>query len=254
MYDRLPALAAELVQLAPKVIVTGPIAAVRAARAATRTVPIVMVTATDPVGEGLIASLAHPGGNVTGLALSPTWQIYAKQLELLKEAVTGATRIAFLWSPANVAAPPGVKTVEEAARARGIELQVVGVRTSEEFEAAFRAMTEARAHALFVLADAMFFAERARLAELAVRHRLPAMFATREYAEAGGLMSYGTSYPGLYRRAAVYVDRILRGADPAVLPVEQATMFELVVNLETARRLGFTIPPALLLRADRVIE
>ena len=230
-YDRLPALAAELVRIETQVIVVGPMAAARAAKDVTSTIPIVMVTVTDPISEGLVASLAHPGGNVTGLTLTPTWEIYAKQLQLLKEAVPAARRIAFLWSPANVAAPPGVKTAEEAARSLGIELQVVGVRAPEEFESAFRTMTDSWAQALLILADGMFFAYRARLAALAVVHRLPTMVAAKEYVEAGGLISYGTSYPDQYRRAAIYVDKILRGAKPADLPVEQATKFELVINL-----------------------
>jgi putative ABC transport system substrate-binding protein len=253
-YDRLPGLAAELVRLEPQVIVVGPMAAARAAKDATSTIPIVMGTVTDPIGEGLIASLARPGGNVTGLTMTPTWEIYAKQLQLLKEAVPTARRIAFLWSPANVAAPPGVKTAEEAARSLGIELQVVGARAPEEFESAFRTMTDSRAQALLILADGMFFAHRARLAHLAVAHRLPTMLAAKEYVEAGGLISYGTSYPDLFRRAAIYVDRILRGAKPADLAVEQATKFEMVINLKTAKALGLTVPQSLLLRADQIIE
>lgn len=253
-YDRLPVLAAELVRLEPQVIVTGPVPAARALKAATGTIPIVMVTVTDPVSEGLISSFARPGGNVTGLTLTPTWELYAKQLELLTEAVPGVRRIAFLWSPANVGAPPGVKTAEDAARRLGIELQVVGARTPEEFEPAFRTMTQARAQALFVLADAMFFAHRRRLADLALANRLPTMFAAREYAEAGGLMSYGADYPDLYRRAAMYVDRILKGSTPADLPVEQPTKFELIVNRAAAKTVGLAVPQSLLLRADHVID
>src|SRR5262249_53483287 len=159
----------------------------------------------------------------------------------------GARRIAFLWSPANVAAPPGVKTAEEAARSLGIELQVVGARAPEEFEPAFRMMTDSRAQGLLILADGMFFAHRARLADLAAVHRLPTMVAAREYVEAGGLISYGASYPDLFRRAAIYVDKILRGLKPADLPIEQATKFEFVINLKTAKALGLTIPSSLLL-------
>lgn len=165
-YDRLPALAAELVRLEPQVLVTGPMAAARALKDATSTIPIVTVTVSDPIGEGLIASFARPGGNVTGLTLTPTSEIWAKQLQLLREAVPSARRIAFLWSPANVAALPAVKAVEEAAPSLGVELQVVGARAPEELEPAFRAMTQPRAQALLVLADGMFFAHRARLAEL----------------------------------------------------------------------------------------
>ena len=253
-YGRLPSLASELVRLQPDVIVAGTMATVRAAKGATNTIPIVMVTVSDPIGEGLISSLARPGGNVTGLTLTPTWAIYGKQLQLLKETVPTAKRIAFLWSPANVAAPPGVKTVEEAARSLGVELHIVGARAPDDFEQAFRTMVGARTEALLVLADGMFFGHRARLAELAIAHRLPTVFASREYAEAGGLMSYGTSSPDLFRRAAIYVDKILKGSKPAELAVEEATKFDLVINLRTAKALPLTIPPSLLARADQIIE
>ena len=253
-YDRLPAMAAELVQLEPKVIVAGAMVGVRAARNATSTIPIVMTTVTDPVGEGLIVSFGHPGGNVTGVTQTPTWELYGKQLELLLEFVPRARRIAFLWNPANVAAPPGVQTAEEAARKRGVALQVVGARTPEEFAPAFGTMTQGRAQALLVLPDPMFFMNRRRLADLAGGQRLPAMFGAKEFVEAGALMSYATSYPDQFHRAGIYVDKILRGAKPADLPVEQATKFEFVINLRTARALGLTIPPSLLLLADQVIE
>jgi len=253
-YDRLPAFAAELVRLEPQAIVAPVTAAARAARDATATIPIVMVTVSDPIVDGLIASLARPGGNVTGLTLTPTSEIWAKQLQLLREVVPHARRIAFLWNPANMTATRGVRTVEEAARSLGVELQVVGVRAPAEFEPAFRVVTQEQAHALLVLADAMFLAHRARLADLALAHRLPTVLATKEYADAGGLVSYGADYPDLFRRAVVYVDRILKGAKPMDLPVEQPTKFELVINLKTAKALGLTIPQSLLLRADQVIE
>jgi putative ABC transport system substrate-binding protein len=255
-YDRLPALAAELVRLEPRVIVALPTVAARAARSATTTIPIVMLNVSDPIAEGLIASFARPGGNVTGLTLTPTRDIFAKQLQLLKEVVPRAKRIAFLWNPTNpkTTGPPNVRIVEEAARSLGIELQVVGARVPEELEAAFQAMTQARADALLVLIDAMFFTHRARLADLSGRHRLPTMYGAGEHAKAGGLMAYGVNLADVYRRAAGYVDRLLRGAHPAELAVEQPTKVEFVINLKTAKALGLTIPPSLLARADQVIE
>jgi len=253
-YDRLPALAAELVRLEPRVIVAVPTAAARAAKDATSTIPIVMWGVSDPIGEGLIASFARPGGNVTGLTITPTLETYAKQLQLLKEAVPRAKRIGFLWNPANPTAPPVVRTVEEAARSLGVELQAVGARAPEEFEPAFRAITQARPHALLILQDSMFFAHYPRLADLSIRRRLPTMHGAVEYAQAGGLMAYSVNRADAYRRIAGYVDRLLRGANPAELPVEQPTKFELVVNLKTAKAHGVTIPQSLLLRADQVIE
>ena len=255
-YDRLPTLAAELVRLEPRVIVAVPTVAARAARDATTTIPIVMMFVSDPIAEGLIASLARPGGNVTGLTLTPTREIFAKQLQLLKEAIPRARRIAFLWNPANpiTTGPPAVRIVEEAARSLGVELQVVGAREPEELEPAFRAMTQARADALLVLIDSMFFTHRARLADLSGRHRLPTMYGFREHATAGGLMAYGVNIGNAYRQAATYVDKILKGAKPADLPVEQPTKFELVINMKTAKALGLTIPQSVLGRADHVIE
>jgi putative ABC transport system substrate-binding protein len=253
-YDRLPALAAELVRLEPQVIVAVPTAAARAAKDATSTIPIVMMNVSDPIGEGLIASFARPGGNVTGLTLTPTLEIYGKQLQLLKEAIPRARRFAFLWNPANPAAPPAVRATEDAALSLRVELQVVSARAPEEFEAAFQAMTHARAEALLVIPDSVFLTHGARLADLSVRHHLPTLYGLGDHAKAGGLMAYGQSLPDVYRRAAVYVDRILKGAKPADLPVEQPTKFELVVNLKTAKALGLTIPPSVLARADELIE
>jgi putative ABC transport system substrate-binding protein len=255
-YDRLPALAAEMVRLEPQVIVAVPTAAARAARDATSTIPIVMLLVSDPIDEGLIASVARPGGNVTGLTLTPTREIFAKQLQLLREAVPRAKRIAFLWNPAGptTAGPATVRIVQAAAPSLGVELQVVGVRAPEEIEPAFRAMSQARADALFVLIDSMFFTHRGRLADLSVRHRLPSMYGFGEHAKAGGLMAYGVKLADAYRQVAGYVDKLLRGANPADLPVEQPTKFELVINLKTAKALGLTIPPSLLQRADEVIQ
>ena len=255
-YDRLPALAAEMVRLEPQVIVAVPTAAARAARDATSTIPIVMLFVSDPIDEGLIASFARPGGNVTGLTLTPTREIFAKQLQLLREAVPRAKRIAFLWNPASpiTAGLASIRIVQEAARSFGVELQVVGARGPEEIEPAFRAMSQARADALLVFIDSLFFTHRGRLADLSVRHRLPTMYGFGEHAKAGGLMAYGVNLADAYRQAAGYVDKILRGAKPGDLPVEQPTKFELVINLKTAKALGLTIPPSLLQRADEVIR
>jgi putative tryptophan/tyrosine transport system substrate-binding protein len=255
-YDRLPALAAEMVRLEPQVIVAVPTAAARAAREATSTIPIVMLLVSDPVDEGLIASVARPGGNVTGPTLTPTREIFAKQLQLLREAVPRAKRIAFLWNPAGptTAGPATVRIVQAAAPSLGVELQVVGVTAPEEIEPAFRAMSQARADALFVLIDSMFFTHRGRLADLSVRHRLPSMYGFGAPAKAGGLMAYGVKLADAYRQAAGYVDKLLRGANPADLPVEQPTKFELVINLKTAKALGLTIPQSLLQRADELIQ
>jgi putative tryptophan/tyrosine transport system substrate-binding protein len=252
--DRLPALAGELVRLEPQVIVAVPTAATRAAKDVTSTIPIVMMLVSDPIGERLISSFARPGANVTGLTMIPTFEIYAKQLQLLKEAVPRAKRIALLWNPANRAAAQIIPTVEDAARALGVELRVAGARAPEEFEPAFRAMTQVRADALLVVSDGVFGAHRARLADLSSRHRLPTMYGWDDYVKAGGLMAYGANQTDLYRRAAGYVDRLLRGASPAELPVEQPTKFEFVVNLKTAKAIGFTVPASVLAQADQVIQ
>jgi putative tryptophan/tyrosine transport system substrate-binding protein len=253
-YDRLPALAGELVRIEPHVIVALPTVATRAAKDVTSTIPIVMMNVSDPIGERFITSFARPGANVTGLAYIPTLEIYAKQLQLLKEAVPRAQRIAVLRNPANPATASIVRTVEDAARALGVELRVSGARAPEEFEPAFRAMTQARADALLVVADSVFSTHKARLFDLSRRHRLPTMSGQDDYAKAGGLMSYAANRTDLYRRAAGYVDRLLRGASPAELPVEQPTTFELVVNLKTAKAIGFTIPASVLAQADQVIQ
>ena len=254
-YDRLPALAGELVRLDPHVIVALPTAATRAAKDVTSTIPIVMMMVSNPIGERFISSFARPGANVTGLVMNPTFAIYAKQLQLLKEAVPRAQRIALLWNPANRAASPIVRTVEDAARSLGVELRVTGARAPEEFEPAFRAMTQAGADALLVVSDSVFGAHPARLADLSIRHRLPTIYGQDYYAKAaGGLMAYGQNSTEPFRRAAGYVDRLLRGASPAELPVEQPTKFDLIINLKTAKALGLTIPPSLLARADQVID
>jgi putative ABC transport system substrate-binding protein len=253
-YERFPALAAELVRLEPHVIVAVPTAAARAAKNATSTIPIVMLGVADPIGEGLIAGYARPGGNVTGLTGSLTWATYAKQVQLLKETVPSARRMALLRDPSNPASLPGVSALTEAAKALGIELQVFSARAPEEFEPAFRAMSKARADALILHRESAFFRHLGRLADLSVRHRLPSISAQVDYAKASGLMTYAVRSADEARRVAGYVDRILRGANAAELPVEQPTKFELAINLKTAKVLGVTIPPALLLQADQVIE
>ncbi len=224
-----------------------------AVKAATSSIPIVFIAHADPVGTGHVASLARPGGNITGLAVLQT-ELGAKGLELLRSVVPAVTRIAVLWHPGTPSAAPGLKALEEPARRLQLELQPVGARSAAELEGAFAAMARARAQGVLVLATPIFFGERQRLGELAIAHRLPTMFQVRDYAEAGGLMSYGADYVDLSRRGAIHVDKILRGAKPADLPVEQATKFDLVVNLRTAKALGLTILPSLLQRADQVIE
>jgi putative ABC transport system substrate-binding protein len=255
-YDRLPALAAELVALKVEVIVVGSTPAALAAKQATRTIPIVLAFVADPVGSGLVTSLAGPGGNVTGLSfLAP--ELVGKRLELLKQAVPGLSRVAALWHPGDY----GERTERDmrtegdvAARALGVRLQVVEARGPEDFDRAVSEMTRARADAVTVQSTNIFLIERRRLVDVVAKHRLPAMYVAREFVDAGGLMSYGPNVADLFRRAATYVDRILKGAKPADLPVEQPTKFELVINLKTAKALGLTIPPSLLARADQVIE
>jgi putative ABC transport system substrate-binding protein len=251
---RLPALAAELVRLKVDVIAAGPTPPAIAAKNATGTIPIVMLGAAEPVKLGLVASLAHPGGNVTGVAWSVDLEVIAKGLELLREASPRVRRVAVLWNPAHPAQGLAVERVKHAARTLGTELLLQEARGPEDFDAAFAAMAKRRADALMVVADALFVVHRTRLAELEARYRLPSMHGLRANVEAGGLMSYGPNIPANWRRAASFVDRILKGARPADLPVEQPTQFDLVINLKTAKALGLTIPPSLLLRADQVVE
>jgi len=253
-FDRLPDLAADLVRLEVALIVSEGTQGVTAARNATGTIPIVMTTVRDPVGTGLIASLARPGGNVTGMSGSAGLEIVAKQLELLKETVPEIRRVAILSNPANAYHQLAIREVNAAARSLGVQLQLLEARGPNEFDGAFAAMAKERVGALLVVSDTIFNNHRERLADLAARSRLPAAYGVRESVEAGGLMSYGASFLDLYRRSAAYVDKILKGAKPADLPVEQPTKFELVINLRTASALGLTVPPALLARADEVIE
>jgi ABC-type uncharacterized transport system substrate-binding protein len=251
--ERLPGLAADLVRMKVDVIVTGQPPAAMAAKAATGTIPIVFTVAGDPVAEGFVSSLARPGGNMTGLAsIAPA--LMGKQLELLREVVPGISRVAVLANPINHGHPPQLRQTEDAARALRLQLQILNAGSTAEIEAAFAAMRSHRASGLLVLRDPLFVAQRDRIAALAIESRLPAVHGVREEAAAGGLVAYGASNSEMLRRAATFVDRILKGATPADLPVEQPTTFELVINLKTARALGVTIPPSLLLRADQVIE
>jgi putative ABC transport system substrate-binding protein len=256
-YDRRPALAAELVALKVDVIVVGGTPDALAAKQATKTIPIVFATAGDPVGSGLVTSLARPGGNVTGLSvLAP--ELVGKCLELLTQAVPGVSRVAALWQPgaqSERTEQDVLKEADVAARALGVRLQLVESRGPEDFDRAFSDMTRARAGALTVLPTGnMFFSERRRLVDLAAKNRLPAVYPWRNFVDVGGLIAYGPNLADLYRRAAIYVDKILKGAKPGDLPVEQPTKFELVINLKTAKALGLTIPPSLLGRADEVIQ
>jgi putative ABC transport system substrate-binding protein len=250
--ERLPELAVELVGLAPEVIVAA--AGVPAAKQATATIPIVMAGAGDPVAAGFVASLARPGGNITGLSGVVSYEIVGKSLQLLKTAILGAKRIAYLSNPGNPQQASQLQVARQAAHALNIELLPVEARTPDEINGAFAVMTPQGADALVVGGDVVFNVEMSRVVGLAARHKLPAIYPGRDFAEAGGLMSYGSNLKDLWRRAATYVDKILKGAKPADLPVEQPTKFELVVNLKTAQALGLTIPQSILVGVDEVIE
>jgi len=250
---RLPELAADLVRLKPDLIVTRGSFFTGAVKAATSSIPIVFIAHADPVRTGHVASLARPGGNVTGLSVLQT-ELGPKGLELLRSAVPAAARIAVLRHPGTPSHVPGLKALEESARMLRLQLQPVGAASVAELEGAFSTMTRGGAQAILVLGTPFFFTARERLGELAIAHRLPTMFQGRPYAEAGGLMSYFPNHDDLWRSAAVYVDKILKGAKPADLPIEQPTKLELVINLKTAKALGLKIPQSLLLQADQVIE
>jgi putative tryptophan/tyrosine transport system substrate-binding protein len=252
--DRLPDLAAELVRLKVDVIVSLGTQGVTAAKNATETIPIVMIAVRDPVGAGLIASLARPGGNVTGVSGYAGLETVAKQLELLKETVPKIRRVAILLNPTNAYHSLAMREVNVAAQTLGVQLQLLEARGPNEFEGAFAAMVKERVGALLVLSDVIFNSHASRLADLAARSRLPTAYAVRESVEAGGLMSYGPSFLELYRRSAAYVDKIVKGAKPADLPVEQPTKFELVINLKAAKALGLEVPPLLIAQADELIE
>jgi putative ABC transport system substrate-binding protein len=252
-FDHLPALAAELVRLKVDVIVTVGPAATRPAKEVTTAIPIVMGVDDDPVGNGFIASLARPGRNITGLAtLAP--EISGKQLELLKEIIPRLSRVAVLGTSTQPGNAQSLREVELAAGALGTKLQYLDVLTPEDIETVFRAASKARAGAVLVLRAPVFFSHRKEIIDLAAKSRLPAMYYTTEYVEAGGLMTYGVSITDLFRRAAVYVDKILKGAKPADLPVEQPKKFEFIINLKAAKQIGVTIPPNVLARADKVIK
>ena len=251
-YERFPDLAAELVRLKVDVLMMGSTPAALAAKHATTTIPIVMVAMSDPVGSGLVASLARPGGNITGSSgMQP--EVVGKQLEFLKAVLPTVSRVAVLWNPANPVAALMVREADVAAQALGVQLHLLEARGPDAFDSAFAAMTSAHAGALLILADPMFLQHRRRLAALAATSRLPTIHNVRAFVEAGGLLCYGVSQPDQWRRAATYVDKILKGAKPADLPVEQPTKFELVINLKTAKVLGLTLPASLLVLADTVI-
>jgi putative ABC transport system substrate-binding protein len=252
--ERLAGLAAELARLGVDVIVTGGNPVIAAVKQATQSIPVVMAAGRDPVGSGFIANLAKPGGNITGVTNDPSPEVHGKRLELLKEVVPRASRVAFLWNPL----PPGAhvyrSALEVAARRLGVTLQVVEIRARDELDVAFAAMVRGNADAVLVDSDPVFFTARTQIVGLAAKHRLPAMYQARELVEAGGLMCYGDNVAHRFRRAAVYVDKILKGAKPGELPVEQASRLELVVNLNTARALGLVLPASLKQRADGVIR
>jgi putative tryptophan/tyrosine transport system substrate-binding protein len=251
--DRVLALAAELVNLKVDVIVTGGGAATRAAKRATSTIPIVMGQDSDPVGAGLVASLARPGGNITGLSRYAP-ELSGKQLELLKEIVPNLSRVAVIGTSTQPAYAQVLKEIELAAGALKLQLQYLEIQDRKDIETAFRAATKGRAQAVLILSSAVLGSQPKLLAELTVKSRLPASYPQTEYTEAGGLMYYGANTPDLFRRAATYVDKILKGRTPADLPVEQPKKFEFLVNLKTAKQIGLTIPPNVLARADKVIK
>ena len=253
--DRLPNLAAELVRWRADVIVAGASPAVLAAKNATKTIPIVMMFPGNPVGTGLVTTLSRPGGNITGLSSSGGPEIYGKQLQLLKDAFPKVSRVAILMNRGTRDLHAlGMREVETTAGRLGVQRTVIEVGGPREFDRAFAEMTKSKLDAIFVPADPLFHQHRTRLADLAARSRLPGVWGMREFAEAGALMAYSTSLNDLTRRAAIYVDKILKGAKPGDLPVEQPTKFDLIINLKAAKALGVTFPPALLLGADQVIE
>jgi putative ABC transport system substrate-binding protein len=253
MDGRLPALMTEVIGLNPDLIVTASSQAAPAAKNATASIPIVMAISADAVRDGLVASLARPGGNVTGMSIFVR-ETSGKRLELLKEMLPGLTRVATIRNSGNPSNLPLLRDTEVFAEALGLKLHSVGVREPGELEAAFASIARERAGALSVISDAFMFTNRHSVVALAARKRLPAIYPDNVYVEAGGLMSYGPSIPAAFHRAAYFVDRILKGAKPADLPVEQATQFELVISLKTAKALGLTMPQSILARADRVIE
>jgi putative ABC transport system substrate-binding protein len=253
-YDRFPTFVAEAIQTKVDVIVTAGTPAALAAKEGTRTIPIVMAVIGDPIAAGVVSSLARPGGNITGSA-SMTPDIDGKRLELLKQLVPRASRVAVLWNPTNPNNVARLKSMQAAARTLRLTLEpVVGAGDSQQLEKAFGAIVAARAEALTMESDRALLAQRARIVDFAAKRRLPALYAYREFVEGGGLAAYAPSYPVMFRRAAGYVDKILKGTKPGDLPIEQPTQFELVINLKSAKALGLTIPPSLLQRADEIIQ
>jgi putative ABC transport system substrate-binding protein len=251
--ERISEIAAELVRLKVDVIVTSSDVGIAAVRQQTQTIPIVMANSSDPVGTGFVASLARPGGNVTG-GTGISSELSAKRLELLKEVVPGLSRVAIMWNPDLRGAVFEYKETASAARALRLQLQAVEVSRADDFDRAFSALTTGRAEALIVVPSPLAFANRGQITSLAQKHRLPTLYGQREYVDAGGLIAYGSNLADAWRRAATFVDKILKGAKPGELPIEQPTKFELVINLKTAKALGLTIPPSLLRRADEVIQ
>jgi putative ABC transport system substrate-binding protein len=252
-YERFPALIAELIALKVDVIVTAGTPASLAVKKATTSIPLVMVAVGDPISVGLVVSLARPGGNITGLT-SISAELEGKRLELLREVIPRLSSIAVLWNPANAWAVGAEKEVQAAAQAFRMRVQSLQVRSPEGFDNAFAAIVKERPAALLMIADRLFLHNRARIVDFEAKHRLPGVYPYRELVEAGGLMSFGPSYAGMHRRAAYYVDKILKGVKPADLPVEQPAKFELVINLKAAKALGLTIPQSVLIRADEVIQ
>jgi putative tryptophan/tyrosine transport system substrate-binding protein len=252
-YDRMPALAADLVGRKVDVIATDGTPSALAAKSATSTIPIVFTGVSDPVGAGLVASLARPGGNLTGFSIINT-ELTPKRLELLSELVPRATVIALLVNPNNPVTEPLIRDVQEAAGAKSVQLHILKAGTESEIDAAFASLVERQAGALVVAADSLFIRRREQLVALASRDAVPAIYAVREFAASGGLISYGSSLTAAFRLGGIYVGKILKGAKPADLPVQQPTTFELVINLKTAKALGLTVPQSLLARADEVIE
>ena len=251
--DRLPALAAELVGLKVEIVFTSSTPSVLAVKKATSTIPIVFVSISDPVASGLVTSLARPGGNITGLSIVAV-ELSGKRLELLKEAVPSVTRVAFIWNSANPAQAPQWGEAQAAAQALGLQLQSLEVRSANDFDSAFEAALKERVQALITTPEALFGTHLKRIVEFAAKNRLPTMYGNPQFVDAGGLMSYAPDYTVQYRRAAIYVDKILKGSKPADLPVEQPTKFEFIINLKAAKQIGLTIPPNVLARADRVIR
>ena len=252
-YARLPEVVADLVQRKADVIVSDSTIGTRDLKRATSTIPIVMATVADPLGSGFVTSLAHPGGNVTGMSTMMT-ELSAKRLQLFKEAIPRIARVAILSNPDTPYVPKMVEHLKAAATSLSIELKFINLRTLEELDSAFSAVNRAHVQALYVIDDRLFSSHRMTLLKLVSKARLPAIYSSREFADAGGLISYGPNWANLFRRSAGYVDKLLKGAKPGDLPVEQPTKFELVVNLKTAKALGLTIPESILVRADEVIR